>query len=83
MFSTSNPINYDLRSLTRKPVSAQKCMQNGFTLIELIVVVAIVALLMSLLFTVISLVLHQSRVSSDMSNLRSLQTAHYNYAIDS
>jgi prepilin-type N-terminal cleavage/methylation domain-containing protein len=83
MFSRSNTIHYDVKSFIRKPVSAQKCMHNGFTLIELIVVVAIVALLMSLLFTVISLVLHQSRVSSDMSNLRSLQTAHYNYAIDS
>jgi prepilin-type N-terminal cleavage/methylation domain-containing protein/prepilin-type processing-associated H-X9-DG protein len=57
--------------------------QRGFSLVELLVVIAILALLLSLLFPVVNSVLHQSRVSSDMSNLRSLQTAHFNYAIDS
>ena len=83
MYTRSNIINCDLKSFTRKPVTPQICIQSGFTLIELLVVIAILALLLSLLFPVINSALHQSRVSSDISNLRTLQTSHFKYAVDS
>lgn len=57
--------------------------RRGFSLIELLVVIAIVALLLGFLLPVANSALHHSRVSSDMANLKSLQIAHFNYAIDS
>ena len=56
---------------------------RGFTLIELLVVIAILALLVGIFIPTLGFAMHRSRVSSDTVNLRLLQTAHYQYAVDS
>ena len=75
--------NSDSKSTARVNLTTQLDCKRGFTLIELIVVIALLALLVSLLFPVLSSVVRQSHVSSDISNIRVLQTAHFNYAVDS
>lgn len=56
---------------------------GGFTLIELMIVIVVVAVLAGLLIPSLGQVSHRSRVTEDMVNLRSLQTAHYQYAVES
>ena len=56
---------------------------RGFTLVELMLVIVILSLLLSLLIPSFNSISHRSRVVEDVSNLRSLQTAHYKYAIES
>jgi prepilin-type N-terminal cleavage/methylation domain-containing protein/prepilin-type processing-associated H-X9-DG protein len=58
-------------------------MRGGFTLVELMVVIAVVALLAGILVPTLGKVSHRSLVLEDVSNLRQLQTAHYQYAVDS
>ncbi|MDG2291436.1 MAG: type II secretion system protein [Phycisphaerales bacterium] len=62
--------------------SSQK-VHRGFTLVELMVVIAVVALLAGILVPTLGKVSHRSLVLADVSNLRQLQTAHYQYAVDS
>ena len=57
--------------------------KRGFTLIELMVAIVILALLIGVLVPSIQSISHQSLVTEDLSNLRSLQSAHYQYAVDS
>ncbi|MCH2143208.1 MAG: type II secretion system GspH family protein [Phycisphaerales bacterium] len=56
---------------------------GGFSLIELVVVVAILAMLTGFLLPSMQSMSRRSQVSVDMSNLRSLQMAHYQYALAS
>ena len=55
----------------------------GFTLVELMVVICVVAVLAGVLIPPLGSVSRRSQVLEDVSNLRQLQTAHYKYAIDS
>ena len=52
----------------------------GFTLVELLVVIAVVALLAGLLLPALRSVRHGTRVASCLLNLRSLERAHQAYA---
>ena len=57
--------------------------RTGFTLVELMVVICVVAVLAGVLIPTLGTVSRRSQVLEDVSNLRQLQTAHYQYAIDS
>jgi prepilin-type N-terminal cleavage/methylation domain-containing protein/prepilin-type processing-associated H-X9-DG protein len=56
---------------------------RGFTLVELMVVICVVAVLAGVLIPTLGTVSQRSLVLEDVSNLRQLQTAHYQYAFDS
>ena len=57
--------------------------RRAFTIVELLVVVAVLGLLIGLLVPALSAVGHRSRVAKDASQLRNLQMAHYQYALES
>ncbi|MCH2140137.1 MAG: type II secretion system GspH family protein [Phycisphaerales bacterium] len=57
--------------------------RHGFSLLELVVVIAILGVLMSFMIPALGVLSHRSQVALDLSNLRSLQMAHYQFAIDS
>lgn len=57
--------------------------RRGFTLVELLIVIVILSLLLGLLIPSIRSISRQSLVTVDLGNLRSLQSAHYQYAVDS
>jgi prepilin-type N-terminal cleavage/methylation domain-containing protein len=54
--------------------------RDGFTLIELLVVIAIIAILAAILFPVFSQAREKARQTSDLSNLRQMDTAVQMYA---
>ncbi|MCH2134640.1 MAG: type II secretion system GspH family protein [Phycisphaerales bacterium] len=56
---------------------------HGFTLIELVIVTAILAMLAAILVPSLQSMAHRSKVTKDLVNLRSLQTAHFQYAVAS
>ena len=60
-----------------------KCNRRGFTLIELMVVVAIVALIAAILLPVFAKVRERGRQTACLSNLRQLSLATFQYAQDS
>ncbi len=66
--------------------SRRKCNPaegRGFTLVELMVVIGVFGILVAILIPTLGTVSHRSQVVEDMANLRSLQMAHYKYAVDS
>lgn len=65
-------------SISRSPSVA--AARRGFTLVELLVVVAIVALLAGMLLPALRSVRHASRTSACLQNIRSLERAHLCYA---
>ena len=64
-------------------VCPDRPFRDGFTIIELSVVIVVIGMLTALMLPSLQHMSHQSLVSKDMSNLRSLQLAHYQYAIAS
>jgi prepilin-type N-terminal cleavage/methylation domain-containing protein len=56
--------------------------QRGFTIIELLVVVSIIALLIGILLPAIGKARDQARLTQSLSNLRNLATAHGNYGAE-
>ena len=64
-------------------MQSSQATRVGFTLVELMVVIAVIGVLIAILIPVLGSIAHRSRVIEDMSNLRSLQMAHYQYAVDS
>mgnify|MGYP001807439252 CR=1 FL=1 len=64
------------------PKNDEQPVHHGFTVIELLVVIAILAILIAVLMPSLSAMGHRARVAEDMTNLRALQFAHYQYAID-
>ncbi|MBL9119099.1 MAG: prepilin-type N-terminal cleavage/methylation domain-containing protein [Phycisphaerae bacterium] len=65
---------HDLRSA---PV-----LRRGFTLVELLIVVAIIVTIIATLLPAFASVRRSSRVTADLANLRMLQAAHLGYATD-
>ena len=57
-----------------------KSARSGFTLVELLVVVGVIAVLCSLLIPAIGSMQRQGRTAQDVSQLRMLQTAQVAYA---
>ena len=57
--------------------------RTAFTIIELLVVVAIIALLVGILLPAVDKARDQARVTQSLSNLRNLGMAHMQYATDS
>jgi len=55
---------------------------RGFTLVELLVVVGIIALLIGLLLPALAKVQHMAKATKDLANVRGLQVAHWNYVVD-
>lgn len=55
---------------------------RGFTLVELLVVIALIALTLGLLIPALSGLRHASRVVKDLTQIRSLQQAHFTCAVD-
>jgi prepilin-type N-terminal cleavage/methylation domain-containing protein len=60
----------------------KKPLRIGFTIIELLVVVSIIALLVGILLPAIGKARDNARVSASKSNLRQLAIAHKAYAAD-
>jgi prepilin-type N-terminal cleavage/methylation domain-containing protein/prepilin-type processing-associated H-X9-DG protein len=56
--------------------------RSGFTLLELIVVMAIIALLLSLVLLALSGIARRGRIAECANNLRTLQRAHWSYMAD-
>src|SRR5579884_3483533 len=56
--------------------------QNGFTLVELLVVIALIAILAAILFPVIAQARESARSASCLSNLRQLAAAMHIYTTD-
>ncbi len=59
--------------------NARRAARRGFTLVEVLVVVAVIALLVGLLLPGLAMVRRASLVTSDLSNLRGLSVAHLAY----
>ena len=57
-------------------------LSKGFTIVELLVVVSIIALLIGILLPAIGKARDKARTSNSISNLRQLATAHNAYAGD-
>ena len=55
----------------------------GFSLLELMVVIVVLAVLAGVLIPAVSSVAHRSQVTKDLTNLRSLQGGHFQFAVDS
>jgi len=55
---------------------------RGFTLVELVLVVAIIALLVAILLPAMQAARHAARTARCLANVRSLQQAHLSYATD-
>jgi type II secretory pathway pseudopilin PulG len=55
---------------------------DGFTVVELLVVVGIIVTIIAILLPALSGVRRSSRITADLANLRSLQTAQLAYATD-
>jgi prepilin-type N-terminal cleavage/methylation domain-containing protein len=72
------------RHRERRPVMAADDNRpgNGFTIIELLVVVSIIALLVGILLPAIGKARDNSRVNTSKSNLRQMGVAHKAYATD-
>jgi prepilin-type N-terminal cleavage/methylation domain-containing protein len=56
--------------------------RSGFTIIELLVVVSIIALLVSILLPAVGKAKEQAKLTGSVTNLRNLATAHQSYAAD-
>lgn len=67
---------------TQKPIVKPNHSRKGFTLIEMLVVIAIIGLLTSILVPVVSKALTRARRTQSMSNLRQLFTAVQMYQVD-
>ena len=69
-------------SILAEPAIARSGLR-GFSMVELLVVIVVIGILAALLLPFLAGASHRSRVAVDMLNLRTLQIAHYQYAIDS
>jgi len=63
-------------------MSGRSTKRGGFSLLELLVVIGVVALLMGLLIPSLQSVLRAGRISACLSHLRSIQVAHMSYMMD-
>lgn len=57
-------------------------MRKGFTLVELMVVIAIIALLIGIVLPSLGQARHASRRAACLANFRSLETAHWAFMVD-
>lgn len=75
---------YDVSVITAPPFyrTLRKVRRSGFTLVELLVVIGIIALLVSILLPVISKAQESARRASCLSNLRQVHHAFSFYALD-
>jgi len=70
------------RDVPNRRNRARFAARPGFTLVELLTVVAVLALLATLLFPVLAQALERGRQATCLSNLRQLATAHQLYVQD-
>jgi len=64
------------------PPQSVRDLQRGFSLVELLVVIGILAVLIGLLMPVLSTARSAARRTQCLSNLRNMQIAHWNYVVD-
>jgi prepilin-type N-terminal cleavage/methylation domain-containing protein/prepilin-type processing-associated H-X9-DG protein len=64
------------------PVPAKRCARGAFTLIELLIVIAIIVILIALLFPSLSTMRERANVLKCMSNMKQIASASYAYAVD-
>ena len=69
-----------MRSQSSRPLRPAGLAAPGFTIIELLVVVAILGLLIAILLPAVNKVRDQAKVTESESNLRQMGAAHVNYA---
>ena len=67
---------------TTKNVGHQRRTQPGFTLMELLVVLALIVLLLSLVWMAVGTVKRQARTSTCMNNQRQINLANFGFAAD-
>jgi prepilin-type N-terminal cleavage/methylation domain-containing protein len=71
-----------MRNMALRKCNSRPMRHGGFTLIELLVVVSIIALLVSILLPALGKARFQARNTVCMTNMKSIATAIYTYAMD-
>ena len=83
-FSLSLPSNDQYHAfLPTESMTRNSCFSRGFTLIELIVVLAVIAILMAMVFPMYTTISERAKATKDMSNLRQIGMAAQLYMNDS
>ena len=71
-----------MRSSPTEPMTRNSCFSRAFTLIELIVVLAVIAILMSMVFPMYTGISERAKATKDMSNLHQVGLAMQTYLND-
>ena len=83
-FRFRSRLKLNIMSFNRKtPMTNNSHFQRAFTLIEMIIVLAVIAIMMSMVYPVYTSISERAKATKDMSNLRQLGLATQTYLNDS